>query len=133
LKRSFLGAIEATSITLTWLSLMPWDMSEVDRFSNRIDGGGGDDAFGSWRSVAMAVLTFAVVLVVVRYGLGRFVAVAVAVTVGSFWFLYRTGVARTSGVNLFIAAWLIFFLPCLLVVSATAAIIGRRLATRLNR
>ena len=111
---------------------MPWDMSEVDRFANRIDGA-GDDAFGSWRSAAMAVLTFAVVLVVVRYGLGRFVAIAVAVTVGSFWFLYRTGVARTSGVNLFIAAWLIFFLPCLLVVSATAAIIGRRLATRLNR
>lgn len=117
-------------VSLLWLVLIPWDLSEVDE-NDRIIAGGGDDVFGSWRAAALGAGTFIMNAAASRGGLPTRRSVVLTVLVGSFWFLWRTGTARTAGANLFIAGWLLFFLPAAVTIAAVGSAAGRR--PRLSR
>lgn len=100
------------AMSVLWLGLIPWDLSEVDA-DGALKPGGGDDVFRSWRGVALAVGWFAATVGVAALAVPRRWTLLTVIVVGSFWFLWRTGSARVIGANLFLAGWLIAFLPAL--------------------
>lgn len=116
----------AVVVSVLWLAFVPWDLSEVDARGDLIEGG-GDDVFAGWRSVALGVGWFVAVAGSVVAGLrGRWALLTVLV-VGSFWFLWRTGDARVIGANLFLAGWVLAFLPAVSVGGFLAVVAGRAL------
>lgn len=120
------------AVSVAWVVFIPWDLSEIDTQGRRITGG-GDDVFGSWRAAAFATVSFVAVVVAARAGLRRRSCIAVAAISASFWFLYRTGNARVDGANMFLAGWLLSFLPASLVLALCAATIGRAMRRRVER
>lgn len=123
--RVHVGMLSAL-MSLVWLAVIPWDLSEIDA-DGRLRPEGGDDVFGSWRSAMLAVGWFVSAAGVTAMGLRRRWTLATVVVVGSFWFLWRTGSARVNGANLFLAGWVLAFLPAVLLGGAMAAVLGERL------
>ena len=113
-------------VSVWWLALVPWDLSEVDERGEFI-AGGGDDVFGGWRAVALGAGWFAAVAGSIAIGLRARWALATLVVVGSVWFLWRSGSARVIGANLFLAAWATAFMPAISVGGLLAAVAGRAL------
>lgn len=118
------GAVVAV---VTWLLLMPWDLSEVTPDGRLIEGGGDD--YGT-QLVLVAATVVALGLVGVVWDETRALAasfVAGGLVAWTVLFAWRAGVAETEGANLFMAPLVVLFGPATVVTPMLVRAIGRRL------
>jgi hypothetical protein len=113
---------------VTWIALVPWDLSEVDS-QGRLLEGGGDDHGGAIVLVACVVVMIGGVLL----WRSSTRAIAAPFTFGGLaaWavlFAWRAGTARTYGANMFMAPLIIIVIPAAILVPMAVAAIARRLS-----
>ena len=112
----------------TWLTLLPWDLSEIDAHG-QIRDQGGDDYGVVIAVVAIVVMAIAVGLV----SASRTRRWAVPFVVGGLatWavlFAWRAGVSETSGANMFMIPLLFAVIP----LTIAGPLLLRRLTFRLE-
>ena len=109
----------------TWLLLVPWDLSEVDR-DGRILADGGDE--NAWTIGLVLALTL-----VIAFALALFPQQGTRATLFAFggciaWallFAWRVGTARTSGANLFLVPLVLFVIPTVAIAPAVVRAVGK--------
>jgi hypothetical protein len=105
---------------ISWLLLLPWDLSEVDADGRVLDQG-GDDFGGMIAVVAGIVVTASVGILLARRA--RWASAWVAMGGMAVWatlFAWRAGTSETSGANMFMIPLLFVVIP--LTVAAPLAL-----------
>jgi hypothetical protein len=123
--------IGAGVAVISWLVLVPWDLSEVSEDGRGV-GGGGDDNAPQIALVGAVVL--AIGLIAIASGRREARRSAPALVAGGLaaWsalFAWRAGVSETSGANLFMVPLVMMFIPA----AVFAPLVLRAVASRLDR
>ncbi len=126
------GTVVAASLgvafaILAWVTLVPWDLSEVTGDGRVLEGGGDDNAL---RIALVGVAVLAVGLIAIGRRTTRSDAPAFVAGGLAAWtvlFAWRAGVAETSGANMFMVPLVVMFIPVAVVVP----LVVRAVATRL--
>ena len=113
----------AFGLSVLWLVAAPWDWSEVNA-----DGHGIGSPVTLTRYFCLLGGAIIINAVVAYRGLQPYRCFTTTLGTVSFWFLWRAGVAKTSGVNFLILAWTWYLLPSATLASLSGARIGGRLA-----
>ncbi len=127
--RAFGAALAGAAVALvSWLLLVPWDLSEVTEDGRIIEGGGDDSGL---QIALVGVIVVALALVAVARASSRPLAAPVVAGGLAAWtalFAWRAGAAETVGANMFMAPLVIVFVPATIV----APILVRSIAARLD-
>jgi uncharacterized membrane protein len=131
--RAFLAAMIGAGVSvISWLVLVPWDLSEVSQDGRRHLEGGGDDNALQIALVGVVVLAIGLVAMAsgrndARGSAPAFVAGGLAVWTALF--AWRAGVSETSGANVFMVPLVMIFIP----VAVLTPLVLRAVASRLER
>jgi hypothetical protein len=123
--------IGAGVAVISWLVLVPWDLSEVSRDGRGVDGGGDDNAL---QIALVGGVVVAIGLIAIASGRNQARRGAPAIVAGGLtaWaalFAWRAGVSETSGANMFMVPIVMVFIP----VAVLAPLAFRAVVSRLDR
>ena len=125
--RAFAAAVGAAVAALTWLLLVPWDLSEVTEDGRPIQGGGDDSGL---QVALVGVIVVAIGLVAVARASTRALAstfVAGGLGTWTVLFAWRAGVSETDGANMFMAPLVTVFVPATILMPILVRAIAARL------